>query len=87
VLDSALFHVFTDEERPRYAESLLRVIPPGGRYFMLCFSDRQEGGQGPRRVSQAEIEATFGEGWQIDSIAAVTLELINDPGVSPGAPR
>jgi SAM-dependent methyltransferase len=79
VLDSALFHVFTDEQRPRYAESLRRVIPPGGRYFMTCFSDRQPGTLGPRRVSQSEIEATFGEGWQIDAIVAVTMEVVDFP--------
>lgn len=79
VLDSGLFHVFTDEERPRYAESLRRVTPPGGRCFLLCFSDRQPGGLGPRRVSQREIEATFSNGWQIDAIVAVTMEVTNDP--------
>jgi SAM-dependent methyltransferase len=79
VLDSALFHVFTDAERPRYAESLRRVIPPGGRYFMVCFSDRQPGGLGPRRVSQREIEATFRDGWRIDAIVAVTMELASTP--------
>jgi SAM-dependent methyltransferase len=79
VIDSALFHVLPDDERPRYAESLRRVIPVGGRYFMVCFSDQQPGGLGPRRVSQGEIEATFGDGWQIDAIVAVTLELNDNP--------
>jgi SAM-dependent methyltransferase len=79
VLDSGLFHVFTDEERPRYAESLHRVIPPGGRFFMMCFSDRQPGVLGPRRVSQSEIEATFGDGWQVDAIVAVTMEVLGNP--------
>ena len=31
----------------------------GGRYFMLCFSDKESEGYGPRRVSKAEIEHTF----------------------------
>lgn len=79
VIDSGLFHVFSDAERPRYAESLRRVMPPGGRYFMVCFSDRQPGGLGPRRVSQGEIEATFAGGWQIDAIVAVTMQVRSDP--------
>ncbi|MGH3166616.1 MAG: class I SAM-dependent methyltransferase, partial [Trebonia sp.] len=79
VLDSGLFHLFGDKERSRYAESLRRVVPPGGHYFMVCFSDRQPGTLGPRRVSQAEIEATFAEGWQIDAIVAVTMEVKNNP--------
>jgi hypothetical protein len=39
VIDSALFHVFGDEDRIRYEAGLRQVIPAGGRYLMLCFSD------------------------------------------------
>ena len=81
VLDSALFHVFGDEERRRYVDSLRAVVPPGGRYFMLCFSDRQPPGFGPRRVSQAEIKDSFADGWQIDAIEPVTLEVTDPAGV------
>jgi cyclopropane fatty-acyl-phospholipid synthase-like methyltransferase len=43
MLDSGLFHVFGDDERIRYVESLHSVMNPGGRYLMLCFSDRVPG--------------------------------------------
>ena len=76
VLDSALFHVFGDEDRVRYEASLRQVIPPGGRYFMLCFSERHPGGFGPRRVTQDEIRATFAAGWRIDAIDLVTLDVV-----------
>ena len=76
VLDSALFHVFGDEDRVGYEASLRQVIPPGGRYFMLCFSERHPGGFGPRRVTQDEIRATFAAGWRIDAIDLVTLEVV-----------
>lgn len=79
VIDSALFHVFTDEQRTRYARSLGQALPAGGRYFMLCFSDRQPPGFGPRRVSREEIEATFADGWRIDEITPVTLETTTYP--------
>lgn len=80
VLDSGLFHVFDDRDRTRFVESLRAAIPPGGRYFMLCFSDRQPGDWGPRRVRQDEIEASFAEGWKVDAIEAVTFEVNVDPG-------
>ena len=54
VLDCGLFHLFDDANRARFVESLRSAVAPGGRYFMLCFSDRQTGDFGPRRVSQAE---------------------------------
>jgi cyclopropane fatty-acyl-phospholipid synthase-like methyltransferase len=75
VLDSGLFHVFDDEDRGRFVPSLHAVMPVGGSYHMLCFSDRQPGTFGPRRVSQSEIREAFGtRDWRIDAIDAVTLE-------------
>jgi SAM-dependent methyltransferase len=40
VLDCGLFHILDDVERERYVDGLAEVVPPGGRYHMLCFSDR-----------------------------------------------
>jgi cyclopropane fatty-acyl-phospholipid synthase-like methyltransferase len=68
VVDSGLFHVFSDEDRRRYVEGLASVLKPGRRLFLLCFSDEEPGEQGPRRVSRREIEDAFAEGWKIESI-------------------
>jgi hypothetical protein len=47
---------------------------------MLCFSDRQPGDWGPRRVTQHEIRASFRDGWQVDSIETSTIGTLNlDP--------
>src|SRR6478672_1651583 len=73
VIDSGLFHVFTDEERSRFVASLAAVLRPGGSYFMLCFSD-QETREGPRHISQAEIRDTFQRGWTIRYIHAAAFE-------------
>lgn len=61
-IDSGLFHVFSDEDRRRYVEGLASALKPGGRLFLLCFSDEEPGIQGPRRISRREIEEAFGEG-------------------------
>jgi len=66
--DSGVFHVFEDDDRPRYERSVHGVLHPGGRLFLLCFSDRQPGDWGPRRVSQQELRDTFASGWHMDSI-------------------
>ncbi len=79
VLDSGLFHVFDDHDRARFVESLAGVTTPGASYYMLCFSDRQPGDWGPRRVSQQEIRASFARGWQVDSIQAATFDVTLDP--------
>ena len=68
VIDSGLFHVFDDAERPRYVTSLAAVVESGGTYYMMCFSDKQPGVWGPRRVREEEIRAAFADGWEIMSL-------------------
>jgi ubiquinone/menaquinone biosynthesis C-methylase UbiE len=74
VIDCGLFHVFDDRDRDRFTESLQRVIRPGGTYFMMCFSDKQPGNWGPRRVTKAEIQLVFSEGWSIKSIEPAAFD-------------
>jgi SAM-dependent methyltransferase len=79
VFDSGLFHVFNDDDRRRYVDGLASVLKPGGRLFLLCFSDAEPGDQGPRRVSRREIEEAFAQGWVIESIEASRYEVRPDP--------
>ncbi len=90
VIDSGLFHVFGDDDRRRYVEGLASVLKPGGRLFLLCFSDAEPGEQGPRRVSKQEIEDAFGEGWTIESVEPTRFEVRPDPkdiSFSEGGPK
>lgn len=90
VIDSGLFHVFSDADRRRYVNELATVLKPGGRLFFLCFSDEEPGEQGPRRVSRKEIEDAFAEGWAVESIEPSRYEVRPDPkdvSFSDGGPR
>lgn len=82
VLDCGLFHMphFTDADRVAYVANVRAVLVCGGRYFMLCFSDRQPGDQGPRRVTREEITASFLDGWRVDAIEPATIEITTDEG-------
>src|SRR5499427_8907496 len=75
VIDSGLFHVFDDADRAGYVASLAAVIEPGGRYYMMCFSDSQPGAWGPRRVRREEITLAFGDGWEAESITPDTFTV------------
>ena len=75
IIDSGVFHVFDDEDRVRYVTSLASVLRPGGHCYLMCFSDRQPGEFGPRRVSQDELRAAFSDGWSVASIEAEAFEL------------
>jgi len=80
VLDCGLFHVLSDPDRAAFVRSLHGVLPVGGRYFMLCFSDLEPGDWGPRRVRQDEIRQAFADGWQVESIEPSRLETTMDSG-------
>jgi len=81
IIDSGLFHVFDDDHQARYVSSLASVLRPGGRLYLMCFSERQPGAFGPRRVTQDELRAAFGDGWTIVAIQADEFGL--NPGFFP----
>jgi len=90
VIDSGLFHVFSDEDRRPYVEGLATVLKPGGRLFLLCFSDEEPGTQGPRRVSKQELHDAFAQGWVIESIEQSRYEVrpdLKDLAFSEGGPK
>lgn len=81
-LDVGLFHTLGDDDRPRYAASLASAVRPGGRAFVLCWSERNAFGFGPRRVTRRELRSTFrrAAGWRVDAIVVETLETLLPAG-------
>jgi SAM-dependent methyltransferase len=75
VIDSGVFHVFDDEDRARYVESLAVALRSGGRCYLMCFSDQQPGDWGPRRVRADELRGAFRDGWAVESILADAFEI------------
>ena len=60
VTDSGLFHTFSDEDRPHFAEQVWRALKPKGTYFMMCMSEKEpEEWGGPRRVTRDEVRVAF----------------------------
>ena len=82
VVDSGLFHVFSDAARIHYVTALHVALRPGGHLHVMCFSDREPGDWGPRRVTEGEFRAAFGAGWRIESLAPDRFDI--NPGF--GAP-
>ena len=75
VIDSGVFHVFGDDDRARYVASLAAVLRPGGTCYLMCFSDRQPGTWGPRRIRAEELRTAFSDGWAVESITAGTFDV------------
>ena len=80
IIDSGLFHAFGDVERALYVKSLEAVLKRGGEVHLLCWSDQQDGSDGPRRVSQAEIRAAFASGWTVREIVPSRFVNNTHPG-------
>lgn len=74
VIDSGFFHTLTDTHRTAFDESLKEVLPEGGGYFMMCFSEHEPSDGGPRRLTQSEIRLAFSKGWRVASIEASRFE-------------
>ena len=89
-VDSGLFHVFCDEDRKKYVAGLATVLKPGGRLYLICFSDEESGTDGPRRITKQELHEAFADGWEIESIEASRFETrpdLKDFNFSPGGPK
>jgi len=74
IIDSGLFHVFSDEARKKFVKSLESVLRIGGMYLMICLSEHEPPGWGPRRITQAEIESAFCDGFRINYIRKAWFE-------------
>lgn len=74
VVDCGLFHIFSDQARAKYEASVGRVLAPGGVLHLLCWSDAEPAGNGPRRVSQSELRRTFRSGWSVLAVREVRYE-------------
>jgi SAM-dependent methyltransferase len=75
VIDSGVFHVFDDDDRARYVASLAAALKPAGVCYLICFSDRQPGTWGPRRVRADELRAAFSDGWVVESLTADAFDI------------
>jgi cyclopropane fatty-acyl-phospholipid synthase-like methyltransferase len=77
VIDVGCFHTFANADRPLYSESLASVTETGAVLHLLCFSEHTPGTDGPRRVTQGEIIATFANDWEVESIEPDVFAVSN----------
>ena len=78
IIDCGLFHVFGHADRATYVAGLAAAVEGGGRVHILCFSDRQPGIWGPRRVTETELRAAFTGGWRVEAIEPERFETNHD---------
>ena len=74
VIDSGLFHCFSDHQRIAYVNGLGGVLRAGGLYLLMCFYEHETREGGPRRVTQAELRQVFVRGWSVERVEPATFE-------------
>jgi SAM-dependent methyltransferase len=80
IVDSALFHIFDDTDRPRYVASLHTVCRPGALVHVLALSDKGRG-FGPE-VSDDVIRRAFQNGWTVEALDETTNRgVVQEPHV------
>jgi cyclopropane fatty-acyl-phospholipid synthase-like methyltransferase len=90
IVDSGLFHVFSDDDRKKYVAGLATILKADGRLFLMCFSNEEPGTDGPRRIAKQELQDAFSQGWEIESIKPARFEVrpdLKDMVFSPGGPK
>jgi cyclopropane fatty-acyl-phospholipid synthase-like methyltransferase len=76
VLDAAVFHFFSNDDRQIYLRNLEYLIKPGGLYILICFSEKEIRKGGPRRIKLSDLNELFSSknGWKIESIEDAIYE-------------
>ena len=74
VVDSAMFHVFGDDERRRFVDGLGSVVPAGGLYAVL--GDARSSARATYGISPAELRERFGSraGWTVEFVVEAVFE-------------
>ena len=81
IVDSAVFHIFDDEDQSRYLHAAKNALVAGGRLVGFGFSDEEPGDWGPRRLSKSQLELCFADGWDLVSLDKVAYEIVRDEPV------
>ncbi len=82
ILDSALFHVFDEADRSRYASALLRLCAPGAVLHVLALARTDGPAFGPV-IPRSAIEDTFAApGWEVQEIGESTYRGVVFENVS-----
>jgi SAM-dependent methyltransferase len=82
IIDIGLFHTLQPFDRVAYAASLRTAIAPDGACFVVAWSERNDFGYGPQRITRGMIRAAFSRGWRVESIDAELLDTRLAGGVA-----
>jgi len=59
IFDRGCFHVISTGDRKQYITQINRILKDNGILFLKCFSDKEQGEEGPHRFSRDQLRETF----------------------------
>ncbi|MEU8636263.1 class I SAM-dependent methyltransferase [Amycolatopsis sp. NPDC048633] len=69
VLDSALYHCLTEDDRHQYLAALTRATRPGARLHLFAFSPEvPDAFPAPYLITEANLRETVGKDWTIERL-------------------
>ena len=69
IFDRGCFHVISTDDRKRYIKQVNRILKDNGILFLKCFSDKEQGEEGPHRFSRDQLRETFeSENFKIENM-------------------
>jgi ubiquinone/menaquinone biosynthesis C-methylase UbiE len=79
IFDRGCFHVFSEEDRPKYYNQIKRILKQKGILFLKCFSIDEPMKDGPYRFSHNDIHNIFSKNFQINKIKKTVYQGTLDP--------
>jgi ubiquinone/menaquinone biosynthesis C-methylase UbiE len=79
IFDRGCFHVFSEEDRPKYYNQIKRILKQKGILFLKCFSIDEPMKDGPYRFSHNDILNIFSNNFQINEIKKTVYQGTLDP--------
>jgi SAM-dependent methyltransferase len=80
IFDRGCFHVISTNDRKRYITQVNRILKDNGILFLKCFSDKEQGDEGPHRFSRDKLKETFeSENFKIESMKETVYQGTLNP--------
>ena len=80
IFDRGCFHAISINDRKRYMMQVNRILKDNGILFLKCFSDKEQGEEGPHRLSKDKLKGIFeNENFKIEGVKETVYQGTLNP--------
>ncbi len=74
VIDTGFFRMLSEPERHKNVQQVHRVLRKGGRYYLICFSEKEYHESARKRLSPEDLKRTLGTDFKLNYVRDTVLE-------------